>query len=500
MLVVSVLADVTRYEPTETGRLRVAMLQGDDEELSLAEQQVQLLTDDHLALADRLQGHYDLIVFPEGALDADPDQDPNVRARLTAIADEHGASLLVNARTPVGNGEDYNSNIMYDPDGTRQGIYSKQHLVPFGEYVPWRDALGFISELRQIPYDFRAGDRTVVFRAGGHRIGSVICFESGFGPLVRDSVRKGAEIVVVSTNNRSYHRSGNSAQHLANSQMRAAETARPVLQASVSGIERGDRSRRERARHDRPVREGDRVDHGADHDRRDALRALRRVGRAALVPRADRRALVVAASSWHTRSYVARSTISLIAAIKPTTTITPRSNGAGIRRPMLRAELRTDDRPDRDERGHVPGHVGGEHEHDRGNAVRDRRQHVLHAVQALEVLGDEDPEEREQDHALRGTEVAAVDTGEEHEHPQHRAAVLHHLRAPRRDHRAQPRLHDHERAGDHDQHRHHVVEHRARQREEEHRTGEPADEASRRRGPSPAAADPGAPGGSRTRR
>jgi apolipoprotein N-acyltransferase len=236
MLVLGVLADVTRYEPTQTGQLRVAMLQGDDKELSLAEQQVQLLTDDHLALADRLQGHYDLIIFPEGALDADPDQDPNVRARLTAIADEHGASLLVNARTPAGNGEDYNSNIMYTPDGTRQGIYSKQHLVPFGEYVPWRDALGFISELRQIPYDFRAGDRTVVFRAGGHRIGSVICFESGFGPLVRDSVRKGAEIVVVSTNNRSYHRSGNSAQHLANSQMRAAETARPVLQASVSGI------------------------------------------------------------------------------------------------------------------------------------------------------------------------------------------------------------------------------------------------------------------------
>ena len=125
---------------------------------------------------------------------------------------------------------------MYEPDGRFQGKYSKQHLVPFGEYVPWRDTLGSIGELRQIPYDFEAGDETVVFRAGGHRVGSVICFESAFGSLVRDSVRKGAEVVVVSTNNRSYHRSGNSEQHLANSQMRAAETARPVLQASVSGI------------------------------------------------------------------------------------------------------------------------------------------------------------------------------------------------------------------------------------------------------------------------
>ena len=236
MLVVTLLADVTRYESTETGRLRVAMLQGDDQELSLAEQQQQLLTTDHLALADRLNGHYDLIVFPEGALDVDPYLDPNLRARLTAIAKEHNSSILVNARTPAGNGEDYNSNMMYGPDGKREGIYSKQHLVPFGEYVPWRGSLGFISELRQIPYDFKAGDKTVVFHAGGHKIGTVICFESGFGPLVRDSVRKGAEVIVVSTNNRSYHRSGNSEQHLANSQMRAAETARPVLQASVSGI------------------------------------------------------------------------------------------------------------------------------------------------------------------------------------------------------------------------------------------------------------------------
>jgi apolipoprotein N-acyltransferase len=64
----------------------------------------------------------------------------------------------------------------------------------------------------------------------------VICFESAFGPLVRDFVGDGAEVVVVSTNNRSYRRSGNAAQHVAQTQMRAAETGRPFLQASISGI------------------------------------------------------------------------------------------------------------------------------------------------------------------------------------------------------------------------------------------------------------------------
>jgi apolipoprotein N-acyltransferase len=236
VLVVTALAQVTRYETRENGHLRVALLQGDDEELTLAEQTMQRLTDDHLALAAKLRGAYDLIVFPEGALDTDPQLDPDLRRELTAIAREHDSSLLVNARTPAGNGNSFNSNLVYDPDGRYQGTYSKQHLVPFGEYVPWRDELSFIGELRQIPYDFEAGDETVVFRVGRHAIGSVICFESGFGPLVRDFVREGAELVVVSTNNRSYRRSGNSEQHLANSQMRAAETGRAVLQASVSGI------------------------------------------------------------------------------------------------------------------------------------------------------------------------------------------------------------------------------------------------------------------------
>jgi apolipoprotein N-acyltransferase len=230
------VADVARFEPTPTGHLRFALLQGDDRLLPLHAQQNQLLTAAHLVLAARLRGHYDLIVFPESSLDTDPQQDPALRSELAAIASAHDASLLVNARTPGTNGELRNSNLLYEPDGRLQGVYSKQHLVPFGEYVPWRSELGFIGDLRQIPYDFQPGQRRVSFDVAGHQLASVICFESAFSPLVRDFVRDGAEAIVVSTNNRSYRRSGNSEQHLALSQLRAAETARPVLQASVSGI------------------------------------------------------------------------------------------------------------------------------------------------------------------------------------------------------------------------------------------------------------------------
>jgi apolipoprotein N-acyltransferase len=236
VLVVMAVVDVTRFEPTHTGRLRFALLQGDTKELPLAQQNYQQLTAAHLALANQLHGHYDLVVFPESALDTDPQLDPGLARALRDIAAEHDSSVLVNARVPASNGEDYNANLLYQPDGHLQAVYAKQHLVPFGEYVPWRSTLGFIGELRQIPYDFAAGHRNVMFHVAGHDVGSVICFESAFAPLVRDYVREGAQLIVVSTSNRSYRRSGNAAQHLALSQMRAAETARPVLQASVSGI------------------------------------------------------------------------------------------------------------------------------------------------------------------------------------------------------------------------------------------------------------------------
>src|SRR5207247_751339 len=105
-----------------------------------------------------------------------------------------------NARTPAPSEGVYNADLAYRPDGTLEGIYAKQHLVPFGEYVPLRDELSFIGELQQIPYDYTKGDHRVMFRVAGHPFGTVICFESAFAPLVRGYVRDGAQLIVVTTN------------------------------------------------------------------------------------------------------------------------------------------------------------------------------------------------------------------------------------------------------------------------------------------------------------
>ena len=233
------IADVARFEPQPTGKLRVAMLQGNDQnrELTQLEKSTGYLTAKHMALAARLRGSYDLIVFPESSLDQfNPETNPALRSRLVAVGGAHDADVLANAAVPAPDGRDFNTNLLYTPDGRLVGTYAKQHLVPFGEYVPFRSLVDWTGIVDRIPNDYSPGDRRTILDLKGHRVASVICFESAFSPLVRDFVRDGAEMVVVSTNNRSYRRSGNAAQHVAQTQMRAAETARPFLQASISGI------------------------------------------------------------------------------------------------------------------------------------------------------------------------------------------------------------------------------------------------------------------------
>jgi apolipoprotein N-acyltransferase len=244
IMALTVVGSAFRFEPTPTGELRFALLQGNDQnrDLSSAERKTYLPAS-HFGLAGELDGDYDLIVFPESSLggrNPEATDEEELRDDIVGVARKHDAEVVVNGLVPVpGTDRDYNTNFVYEPDGTLQGTYAKQHLVPFGEYVPFRSVLGWIDALERVPTDYKPGSGRRVFEIGGRPVGTVICFESAFAAISRDYVRDGAEAIVVTTNNRSYQRSANSAQHIAMSQMRAAETGRPVLHASISGITGG---------------------------------------------------------------------------------------------------------------------------------------------------------------------------------------------------------------------------------------------------------------------
>ena len=142
-----------------------------------------------------------------------------------------------NADVPAPDGPEYNQNVLYAPDGRLTGTYSRS--------ISSRSAVRAVPVARRLDRDRRpdpvrlhAGGERTIFGVKGHRLATVICFESAFGPLVRDFVdrRRGRRSERPTT--RSYRRSGNSAQHIAQTQMRAAETGRPFVQASISGMRR----------------------------------------------------------------------------------------------------------------------------------------------------------------------------------------------------------------------------------------------------------------------
>lgn len=221
------------------GELRVAVVQGNDRNRALTPEEVtaRFLPRSHFSLARRLEPPLDLVILPESSLDEDPRIDPFLERELARIARRLDAAVIANAAVEIEGGRRlHNTNFLYDAQGELVATYVKQHLVPYGEYVPGRRFLeGLVEELEQIPRDHAPGDRRVTFTVDGIRLANLICFESAFTEIARAYARDGAGVLVVTTNNRSFRRSANSVQHLAAGQMRAAETGRPLVQAAISG-------------------------------------------------------------------------------------------------------------------------------------------------------------------------------------------------------------------------------------------------------------------------
>jgi apolipoprotein N-acyltransferase len=182
----------------------------------------------------------DLIVWPESGTDIDP-LVPGIAAEaISELASRSAAPILIGATTWYSSGSEgegpTNSGIMWTGNGPSQ-IYSKNHLVPFGEYVPLRDVLAkWITRFDQIPNDFVPGEGQGVFDVSGAQIGDVICFEVAYANHIYDTINAGAQVITVQTNNATYGNTTQPEQQFAITRFRAIETQRAFLVASTSGI------------------------------------------------------------------------------------------------------------------------------------------------------------------------------------------------------------------------------------------------------------------------
>ncbi|MEX0833838.1 MAG: apolipoprotein N-acyltransferase [Actinomycetota bacterium] len=178
----------------------------------------------------------DLVIWAENALDKDPQRDASLGSLVEGSVKSVGAPTLVGAITGPEGGRQFNQSLLYDSDASIIGRYSKVHLVPFGEYVPWRDRLGFLDLLEQVPRDLTPGKGLNTLEVNGIRFAAVICYENAFPSIDQRLVADGAGFLVVSTNNASYLRTAASSQHLIMSRFRAVENARWVVHSAISGI------------------------------------------------------------------------------------------------------------------------------------------------------------------------------------------------------------------------------------------------------------------------
>jgi apolipoprotein N-acyltransferase len=194
-----------------------------------------------------------LIVWPETPAPF-YDTDPRFRDALSELARRANAYVLVgsvgvrtmsqHAQAGAGGGNPVpvnattvmNSAALVGPNGEWVARYDKVHLVPFGEYVPFRALFAFAEKLTKEVGDFSRGTARRVLDLGQYKVGAFICYESVFSDEVRQFTKNGAQLLVNISNDGWFGESGAPGQHLNMARMRAIENQRWLLRATNTGI------------------------------------------------------------------------------------------------------------------------------------------------------------------------------------------------------------------------------------------------------------------------
>ncbi len=190
-------------------------------------------------------GGADVAIFPEASLPYPLLGYAEMQKWTEDLADEFNAPLLFGALAVENRGTDeermYNSVLAVYPDTglDEQDYYSKQHLVPYGEYIPFRRVMPFISKIVPINSDIIPGESSKPYRLKiadtELPLGMLICYEDAYPNLASETVKRGARALIVATNGAWYGEEGQAYQHAALSVLRAVETRRPVVRVGNGG-------------------------------------------------------------------------------------------------------------------------------------------------------------------------------------------------------------------------------------------------------------------------
>ena len=133
------------------------------------------------------------------------------------------------------NGVPYNSTVLLNPDGEALAVYSKQHLVMFGEYVPFGEQFPFLKKLAPVG-NFGRGPGPVLFDLGAAKTSVLICFEDVVPKLARRAATEEVDFLLNLTNDGWFGNSHQQWQHARSAAWRAIETRRPLVRCTNNGI------------------------------------------------------------------------------------------------------------------------------------------------------------------------------------------------------------------------------------------------------------------------
>ena len=169
----------------------------------------------------------DFVLWPENAVDVDPFTNEDVKQALDSI----DKPLIIGAVLGKGN-KFLNTSILWG--GELPPIYIKQHLTPFGEYIPLRSLASLISPYTDRVTDFEPGQSQVLFTIKDAVIAPIICFELVDDQLLHEAARS-SNILAVQTNSATFGMSAESAQQLSITRIRAIEHGRNIVSVSTTG-------------------------------------------------------------------------------------------------------------------------------------------------------------------------------------------------------------------------------------------------------------------------
>jgi apolipoprotein N-acyltransferase len=185
-----------------------------------------------------LNEHSQIILWPEAPTEF-VDSDPILRHAISDLAKQANAAVVVNDVTVAsykdGHPSLYNSASFFLSDGSYAGRYDKMHLVPFGEYTPYKPLFFFVGDLLN-DLIFIPGTHRSVFTADGKKYGVFICYESIFGDELRHFPLQGAQVLVNISDDGWYGDTSAPWEHLDMVRMRAIENHRWLLRATNTGV------------------------------------------------------------------------------------------------------------------------------------------------------------------------------------------------------------------------------------------------------------------------